>query len=88
MNLPDRIHPNLQGHQMICQMLAHLIKHLPKISRESNFKVNRVCKAYQQGNHRVEVLEHLSMSADAGENCHSWTEWLGNPLCSPSLPGG
>ena len=30
-------------------------------------KVNRVCKAYQQGNHRVEVLEHLSMSADAGE---------------------
>jgi len=31
MNLPDRIHPNPQGHQMICQtVFQHLIKHLPK----------------------------------------------------------
>jgi len=31
MNLPDRIHPNPEGHQMICQtVFQHLIKHLPK----------------------------------------------------------
>ena len=30
-------------------------------------KVSRVCKSFEQGNHRVEVLEHLSMQADAGE---------------------
>ena len=31
MNLPDRIHPNPQGHKIICQtVLEHLIKFLPK----------------------------------------------------------
>jgi len=31
MNLPDRIHPNPEGHQMICQtVFQHLIKQLPK----------------------------------------------------------
>ena len=30
-------------------------------------KVHRACKCFQQGNHRVEVLEHLSMQANAGE---------------------
>ena len=31
MNLPDRIHPNPQGHQLICQtVFQYLIKHLPK----------------------------------------------------------
>lgn len=30
MNLPDRIHPNPQGHQIICQtVFKHLVKHLP-----------------------------------------------------------
>ena len=30
-------------------------------------KVHRACKSFQQGNHRVDVLEHLSMHANAGE---------------------
>ena len=30
-------------------------------------KVHRVCKSYEQGSHRVEVLEHLSMEAEPGE---------------------
>jgi len=30
-------------------------------------KVHRACKSFQQGNHRVDVLEHLNMHANAGE---------------------
>ncbi|MDA7823666.1 ABC transporter ATP-binding protein [Opitutales bacterium] len=30
-------------------------------------KVHRACKSFQQGNHRVEVLEHLCMDVKAGE---------------------
>lgn len=34
MNLPDRIHPNAAGHQIICQTVhKHLIKHLPKLKK-------------------------------------------------------
>ena len=30
-------------------------------------KVHRICKSYEQGSHRVEVLEHLSMQAEHAE---------------------
>ena len=34
MNLPDRIHPNAAGHQIICQTVhKHLIKHLLRIKK-------------------------------------------------------